>query len=251
MLWHATIKVPFNEVSLARLTRKELKSDRFALEVQHSVEYVSEHRRQLTLWGGIGAAAAILIAAFFLYRNYEHGVRQEKLAEAMTLLNAQIGPAPNRFTPAFPTEADRSKAVEKAFGEIAAKYPGTAEGLNAEFYLAAHAADAGRVEEAAKRYKIVVDADKEPYASMAKLSLAPIYASQGKLAEGQKLIQSVIDHPTELVSKEAATIAMAQLIAPTDPARARKLLEPLRGFPRSAVSRAALNALTDLDQTKK
>ena len=236
---------------MARLTRKELKSDRFALEVQHSVEYVSEHRRQLVLWGGIGAAVALLIVAFFLYRNYEKGIRQEKLADAMALLNAQVGPAPNRFAPSFPTEADRGKAVEKAFSEVATKYPGTVEGLNAEFYLAAHAADAGRVDEAAKRYKIVVDSDKEPYASVAKLSLATIYASQGKLADGEKLIQSVIDHPTELVSKEQAIIALAQLLAPTDPARARKLLEPLRGFPRSAVSRAALNALTDLDQPKK
>lgn len=236
---------------MARLTRKELKTDRFALEVQHSVEYVSEHRRQLVLWGGIGAAAAILIAAFFLYRSHERSVRQEKLANAMTLLNAQVGPSPNRFAPSFPTEADRGKAVEKAFGEVATKYAGTTEGDIAEFYLAAHAADAGRIDEASKRYKIVVDSGKEPYASEAKLSLAQIYASQGKVADGEKLIQSIIDHPTELVSKEEAIIAMAQLIAPTDPARARKLLEPLRGFPRSAVSRAALNALSDLDQQKK
>ena len=64
---------------------------------------------------------------------------------------------------------------------------------------------------------------------MAKLSLAQIYAAQGKQAEGEKLIQSVIDHPTELVSKESATIALARLVAPTDLPRARKMLEPLRG----------------------
>jgi hypothetical protein len=58
----------------------------------------------------------------------------------------------------------------------------------------------------------------------------------------------VIDHPSELVSKEAATIALARLIAPTDPARARKILEPLRGNPRSSISRGALNALDDMSQ---
>ena len=42
-----------------KLTRKELKSDKFALEVQHSVEYVSQHRQQMIRWGAIPAAAVV------------------------------------------------------------------------------------------------------------------------------------------------------------------------------------------------
>jgi predicted negative regulator of RcsB-dependent stress response len=233
-----------------RLTRKELKSDRFALEVQHSVEYVAEHRRQLVRWGGIAVAVACLVVAFFFYRNYEKGVRQEKLAAAMKIINATIGPAPNPEILAYPTTADRDKAFDKAFTEIVTSYSGTDEALVAEFYMGAHAADQGKMDEAIQHYRVVVDGGNSAYSSMAKLSLAPIYASQGKLAEGERLIQSVIDHPTELVSKEQATIAMAQLIALTDKARARKMLEPLRGFPRSSVSRTALSVLGDLDQKK-
>ena len=52
-----------------RLTRKELKSDSFALEVQHSVEYVAEHRRQLIRWGALVAVVVLLIVAFFVYRE--------------------------------------------------------------------------------------------------------------------------------------------------------------------------------------
>ena len=231
-----------------RLTRKELKSDKFALEVQHSVEYVSEHRRQLVRWGGIGAAAVLLIVGGFVYRNYQRGVRQEKLATAMQIMNANIGQNPADNSLSFPTTVDKDKAFDKAFTELAAKYPGTDEGLLAEFYLGTHAADAGAIDEAAKHYKVVADAGNGPYSSMAKLSLAQIYASQGKQKDGEQLIQSVIDHPTELVSKEAATIALARLIAPKDPARARKMLEPLRGNPRSSISRSALNALDDMSQ---
>ena len=231
-----------------RLTRKELKSDRFALEVQHSVEYVSEHRRQLVKWVAIGVVAVVLIVAFFVYRNYSRTVRQEKLAAAMLTVNATIGPAQNEYVLAFPTQDARDQAYIKAFTEVATKYPGTDEGLLAEFYLGTHASDTGKMDEAAKHLQIVADAGSGPYSSMAKLTLAQIYASQGKQADGEKLIQSVIDHPTELVSKEAATIALAQLIAPKDPARARKLLEPLRGHSRSAVSRTALTALDDLSK---
>ena len=42
------------------------------------------------------------------------------------------------------------------------------------------------------------------------------------------------------VSKEQATLELAQVIAKKDPAEARKLLEPLSASQRSAVSRAAV-----------
>jgi len=231
-----------------RLTRKELKSDRFALEVQHSVEYVAEHRRQVVRWASIGAGVVLLIVGIFVYRNYERGVRQEKFASAMQIMNATIGQSQSEYAVSFPTTVERDKAAIKAFTDLAAKYPGTDEGVLAEFYLGTNAADAGNIDEAAKHYKIVAEDGSGPYASIAKLSLAQIYAAQGKQSEGEKLIQSVIDHPTELVSKEAATIALAKLVALKDPARARKMLEPLRGNPRSSISRSALNALDDISQ---
>ncbi len=194
-----------------RLTRKELKSDRFALEVQHSVQYVSGHRQQLVRWGGIAAAVIVVVLS-------------------------------------FPTAADRQKAVVKAFTELAAKYSGSDEGTIAQYMLATNAADQANLTEAEKRLKTVVDSGNASYGSLAKLSLASIYAGEGKQAEGEKLIQSLIDHPTVMVSKELATISLAELIANSDPARARKMLEPLRGSPRPNVSKAALTALSDLPQ---
>ena len=231
-----------------RLTRKELKSDRFALEVQHGVEYVSDHRRQLIRWGSVALAVAVVVLAVFFYRGHEHQVRQAALREALRIQDATIGPAQNEFTVAFPTQADRDKAVNKAFTDLATKYSGSDEGIIAEFYLGTNAADQGKIPEAEKRFKIVVDSGNAPMASLAKLALAQVYGSEGKVAEGEKLLQSVIDHPTVMVSKEQATVALGELIAPTDPLRARKLLEPLRSSPRAKVSQAAISALSDLPQ---
>ncbi len=230
-----------------RFTRKELKSDRFALEVQHSIQVVSEHRQQLTRWGTVVGVVAILVIAVVLYRNHEHAVRQEALHNAQQLQNATIGPQMNEFSVSFPTQAERDKAVNKAFTELAAKYPGTDEGLIAEFFLGTNAADQGKLAEADKRLKEVADSST-PYSALAKVSLAQVYAAEGKLADGEKLLQSIIDHPTPLVSKEAATIVLAELIQSKDPQRARKLLEPLRSNPRSSVSRVAISALSDMSQ---
>jgi predicted negative regulator of RcsB-dependent stress response len=230
-----------------RLTRKELKSDRFALEVQHSIQVVSDHRQQLTRWGTIVGVVAILVIAVVVYRNHEHVVRQEALHAAQQLQNANIGPQQNELSVSFPTQAERDKAVNKSFTELSVKYSGTDEGLIAEFFLGTNAADQGKLSEAEKRLKEVADAGI-PYSALAKLSLAQVYAAEGKLADGEKLVQSLIDHPTPLVSKEAGTIALAELIQSKDPQRARKLLEPLRSSPRSSISRVAISALSDMSQ---
>jgi len=235
---------------VARLTRKELKSDKFALEVQHSVEYVSVHRRQLIRWGGIGAGIVIVAVAIFLYRGREHKARQEALYDAMQIENASVGTNPQGQTGlSFPTDTERVKAANKAFGNITAKYSGTEEGGIADYFLGANAADDGHLAEAEKHFKIAADVPG-PYGSVAKLALARVYGAQGKLAEGEKLIQSVIDHPTILVSKDEATIELADLIGKSDLARAKKLLEPLRTSTRPNVSRAAISELGVLSDTK-
>ena len=235
---------------MARITRKELKTDKFALEVQHSVEYVSQHRQQLIRWGGVGVAVVILAAAFFIYRNHERNVRQEALHQAIQIQNANVGQQASEFLLTFPSEAERQKAAVKAFTEVANKYPGTQEGGLAEFFLGTNLADSGNYAEAEKHFQKAMSATDQNFNSLIKLSLAKVYASEGKLGEGEKLIQSMIDKPTALVSKDQATLALGQLIAPTDPQRARKLIEPLRSSPRGAISRAAITAAAELPLQK-
>ena len=77
-----------------------------------------------------------------------------------------------------------------------AKYPGTEEGDIAEFFLGTNAADDGNLPDAVKHFNAAIDSGNGPYASEAKLALAQVYAAQGKVNDGVKLIQSVIDHPT-------------------------------------------------------
>jgi len=234
-----------------RLTRKELKSDHFALEVQHGVQFVSGHRQQLIRWGGIAAGVILLVVAFLVYRNYQRNTRQDALRESIRISNANVGANPgNDMILTFATADERNKALVKSLTNLLAKYPGTDEGILAQFQLAVNASDEGKVADAERRFKEVVDSGSAQYSSMAKLSLAQLYASEGKLADGEKLIQSVIDHPSILISKEAATIALAELVAPTDPQKARKLLEPLRSSPRPNISGAAINILSELSKPK-
>jgi predicted negative regulator of RcsB-dependent stress response len=231
-----------------KLTRKELKSDKFALEVQHSVEFVSEHRRQMIQWAVPAAALVLIVIGVFWYRSYQHDARQEALHAAEAIQNSQVGPSQSEYVVTFPTSQARETAVNKAWRDLAAKYPGTEEGGIAEFFLGTNASDTGNLPEAAKHFQAAIDSGSSPYASEAKLTLAQIYAAQGKLNDGVKLIQSVIDHPTVMVSKDAAILALADLIKTSDPQRARKLVDPLRTSTRSAVSKAAITLDSTLSQ---
>ncbi len=231
-----------------KLTRKELKSDKFALEVQHSVEYVSEHRQQMIRWAGPAVAVVLIAAGIFYYRGYQHNVRQEAMRSAMLIQNSTVGPSQSEYVLSFPTAEARETAVLKAWRDLAAKYSGSEEADIAEFFLGTNAADAGNLPEAAKHFQAAIDSGSGPYASEAKLALAQVYGAQGKLNEGVALIQSVIDHPTVMVSKDAAILAMADLIKASDPQRARKLVDPLRTSTRSAVSKAAITLESAMSQ---
>jgi hypothetical protein len=118
-----------------KLTRKELKSDKFALEVQHSVEYVSEHRQQMIRWAGPAVAVVLIAAGIFYYRGYQHNVRQEAMRSAMLIQNSTVGPSQSEYVLSFPTAEARETAVLKAWRDLAAKYSGSEEADIAEFFL--------------------------------------------------------------------------------------------------------------------
>ncbi len=232
-----------------RITRKQLKSDEFAIKAGQTVEFFSEHRQQVVWYGAAGIVAVLLVLGVFGYRSHQRAIRENALDAALEIQNANVGPARSQFVRTFPSEGERNKAAEKAFRDLAGKYSGTNEGTIAEYYLGVIAADEGKLAEAEKHYKQVVDSGNYNYASIAELALADIYKNEGKLADGEKLLRALIANPSDFVSKDQATIALARLIASSHPEEARNLLLPLR-TENSAVSRVVVAALGEISQMK-
>jgi len=111
-----------------------------------------------------------------------------------------------------------------------------------EYYLGCIAADAGKLDEARKRFQAVADGAGKDYASLAAYSLAEADYMENRDAEGEKILRGLIEHPTIVLSKEQATIALARHLGKTKPAEARKLLEPIVSSA-SAASQAAVSVL--------
>jgi predicted negative regulator of RcsB-dependent stress response len=233
-----------------RLTRKELKTDKFALEVEHGVEYVAEHKQQVARYGAIAAGVIVAVLAIYGFVSYRAGVREDALRTALQTQDGTVGGQSEEGRPSFPTQEAKDTAVKKALTDVAEKYSGSEQGSVARYYLGTMAADKGDLATAEKSLREVVSSGGGNYSSLAKLALAPVLQAANKSSEGEQLLRSLVASPTAFVSKDQATIALARFLAPTNPAEARKLLEPLR-TERSAVSRAALTALADIPAASK
>jgi predicted negative regulator of RcsB-dependent stress response len=231
---------------MARITRKELKQDKFAAEVSHTVEYVAEHRTQLVRAGIAVAAVLVVAAGIYFYVRHQRTVREQALADAIRIQDTLVGPA-GADVPTFPTQEAKDKEVSKAFNAVIDKYPGSNEAAVAHYFLGALAADQGKFSDAEKHLKVAVESASKAYASLAKMALAEVYFSTGRIGDGEKLLRDLMAHPTAFVSREEATIALARGLERTRPQEARKLLEPLRTS-RTAISQVAIGALGEVER---
>ena len=230
-----------------RQTRKDLKTDKFALEMSHGYDWVTEHKEKAMQYGGIALAVLVIGFGTYFYRAHQATVREAALVQALKIDDATIGSqAPNPEGLHFDTIDQKQAARTKAYTELAAKYHGTQEGAIAAIYLAADLADKGDLVPAQKAFQDIVDSAPKPYAALARLSLAEVYSAEGNTDEAEKVLRTAVANPTVTVSKDEATIELAKVIAKKNPAEARTMLDPLQTSQRGAVSRAAITAMSQL-----
>jgi predicted negative regulator of RcsB-dependent stress response len=230
---------------VARITRKELKTDKFALEVEHTFTFFEEHQKDIVRYGAVAVAVVVLVFGFIYYQRKQHADREQALGAAIRVQEAPVSTAPSGGNLTFPTEDAKNQAALKAFTDLNAKYPGSAEGEIAQYYLGCIKSDQGKLTEAEKTFLEVSQKADEKYASLAKLALAQIYFADGRETQGEKVLRDLMASPTIFVSKEQATIALARHFVAKKPAEARKLLEPLRTTP-GQVGQVALSLIGEL-----
>ena len=232
---------------MSRITRKELKSDKFALEVEHGISFFEHHKNEAVKYGAIGVAAVVLIFAYtYYYLPIQHNARQDSLAAAIRVQEAPVGQSGNGGL-AFPSQEVKDQEAIRVFGELEHKYSGSTEGEIAQYYLASIKADQGKIAEAEKLFQEVAQKGDAKYASLAQFSLAQIYFADGRADQGEKVLRDLIAKPTVFVSSDQATITLARFLAQKKPAEARKLVDPLRTR-QGNVGQAALSLLADIPQ---
>jgi predicted negative regulator of RcsB-dependent stress response len=231
---------------VARITRKELKSDKFAQEVGLTVDFFEEHRKDLARYGAVALVVLVLVAGYMYYARRQHAARQEALYKAVQAAEAPVGAAQGGGL-SFPTQQAKDERTVELFTGLASKYGGSTEGDIAEYFLGSIRAGQGKLAAAEKYFLDAAQKGDEKYASLAKLSLAQIYFEDGRADQGEKTLRDLIAHPTIFVSSDQATLSLAQQIMLKKPAEARKLLQPLMSKPGGA-GQAATDLNTGIPQ---
>jgi predicted negative regulator of RcsB-dependent stress response len=229
---------------VSRITRKELKTDKFALEVEHTVSLFEQHRQEIVRYGAIAAVVVALIAGYMFYSSSQHAVREQALSHAIEVQEAPVGQSASGGL-AFTTQEAKDAEATKVFTDLKNKYSGSAEGQIAAYYLASIQADQGNMAQAEKSFQDVAQHAEAGYASLAKLSLAQIYFSDGRAAQGESTLKDLMAHPTAFVSPDMAAIALARhYIAIKNSTEAKKLLEPLKA--KTGAGQVAVSMLGEL-----
>jgi predicted negative regulator of RcsB-dependent stress response len=232
---------------VARITRKELKADKFALEVGQTVNFFEDHRREIVRYGGVALGVAALIVAYSVYSRRQQTAREEVLASAIQIQEAPVGAPSSDGRVSFPTQDAKDQATTRTFSALAAQYSGSAEAEIAQYYLGSIQADEGQMATAEKSFLEVSLKGDARYSSLAKLSLAQIYFSDGRDAEGEKVLRDLMAHPSLFVSQDQAAITLARFLMTKRPAEARKLLDPLK-TQNSQVGQLALTLSSQIPQ---
>ena len=223
-----------------RQLKKVVKNDEFKQQVWHSIDFLKDHTAEAKKYGGIALALLVVAGATYFYISHQADAREEALAHALRVDQGTVGSNTQAANLHFDTQEEKDKASEKAFREVAAKYPGTQESAIALINLGQSAVDRGDAAEGEKDLKSVVDSAPAAYASQAALALAQLYDIEGKSAEAKKLLENLVKNPTLTVSKDEAQLALARVEVKTDPTGACKMLQGLQTG-RNAVSKAAVS----------
>ena len=239
---YATLRVLISTKGSSRLTRQDLKDqvqhDEFTDAVSNVVTYTQEHRNQVIRWSVIALAILLVAGGIWAFLNYQKTQRQNDLAAAMAVANAQIGPH-NEFATTFATEDARNAAAEKALSDVAVKDGNSNEGMIALYYVTSLKAKTNPAGSEAD-FKRVADSSSN-VAPLAKIALAQLYMGDKKTAQAQDLLRSIVNNPTDLVSKAQAQVLLAQTEAPIKPQDSKATLKMISAEDRKrqAVSQAA------------
>jgi predicted negative regulator of RcsB-dependent stress response len=212
------------------LTRHELKEqlqhDQFTDSVSTALGYARSHKQRLAQWGTIVALLGILAIAALWFNSYRRAGREQDLQAAFTVLDAQVGPK-NEYVKTFATQDEKTAASIKALAQVAAKDAGTREGYLAQYYLGTLKAQKGDMKGAEADLRTVA-ASRSQSAALAKIALAQLYIASKRTSEAQDLLRSIVNKPTDLVSKGQAEVLLAQLMSQTNPAEAKRILQRLK-----------------------
>ena len=179
---------------MARLSRKEMKTDEVREVLDRVFLFAGEHWRQLA--AGVGAVAVLLaiVLGVLAYRGAQETAAQEQLVAALKTVTATIDPiAPSlddATEPSFRTESDRAAAAREELQALIDERGSSAAAEVARGYMAEMHAEAGEMEAARALWRELLERNRaNSLGSNARLNLIQLDREDGRAEEVANSLQ--------------------------------------------------------------
>lgn len=164
-------------MSRKRLSKKQLKSDRFVEQTFDWMHWAETHRPQVV---AALVGLVVLVAALFVYRSMSRGSEERASGEYLEARQAY-------FAGNYPLAASDLRQFLQRHGR-------TSYADDARFFLADALYEAGQTEEAIRALQEFLDRhDDSPFAPNARLLLAAAYARSGQTAQAVEAYQEALE----------------------------------------------------------
>lgn len=195
-------------------TRHALKKDKFAQATASSMSWVSGHRSGVLKWSIVAVIAVLVVAGGVVFWSFQSSAADKALGAALDTYDANLaqpGAPPEAGT--YATAADRSKAANQQFADVASKYGWLPEGAKAHYFAGVTFEDMGQNAQAEKELKTAAGAWDKNLANLAKLALAGLYHRTQRDSEAIAIYNELTAKPSATVSSNVAQLDLADVYA--------------------------------------
>jgi tetratricopeptide (TPR) repeat protein len=197
-------------------TRHALKQDKFVMATQSSASWVGDNRSSVIRYSIAVVIVLAVVIAGLVYYNLRAAAAETALGSA---LDAYSSPLAQPGTPAqkgvYTTAADRSKAANQQFVQVAKQYGWLPEGGKAHYFAGLTYQDLGQTASAETELKAAAGSWDGNLVSLAKFALAGFYHKTSRDAQAIDLYNALIAKPTDAVPVYTAQLALADLYSAT------------------------------------
>jgi tetratricopeptide (TPR) repeat protein len=195
-------------------TRHALKKDKFAQATATSVSWVSGHRSSVLRW----AIAAVVVLAVgiggIVFWNLRTTAADTALGAAVDIYNGPLAtPGAPPENGVYNTAADRSRAANKLFVDVAGKYGWLPDGAKAHYFAGITYQELGQTASAESELKAAEGSWDHNLSNLAKVALAGVYRQTARDPQAIDLYNQLIAKPSVTVSASVAQLDLADLYA--------------------------------------
>lgn len=196
--------------------KAQLKEDHFITTTNHGLHWANQNRKSVIVTTSILLAVIIAAVLVGVVMNLRSNAASNAFGQAMETYQTGLqtpGQPPLPGAKPFASAADRAKAANAQFGQVADQYSSTTPGHNARYFQGLTYIEEGQTSQAQATLQKVADGWNKGLASLAKLALADLYRQTGRDQQAIALYEDLAKHPTDAVPVGQAQLQLADLYA--------------------------------------